>query len=239
MARPKPLGPHERAERDRLTALDSPTSPGESKVDGPSGLHCETHADKGAEESGPVPSGPVGSTAERRQLKPTDQKRLNRTWRRASNTRMAVICDGVGTPYNVGQIVRSAATFGVEMLWLAAKSATPAHPGSRKTSLGTERNLLWEEAATTQEAVAAAKAAGYWVVAVELATGALPLHEAPLEGDVCLVVGAEDHGCSPSTLAAVDAITYIPQPGKVGSLNVAVAAAVAMAEVRRRQWTAG
>ncbi|HJY99935.1 MAG TPA: TrmH family RNA methyltransferase, partial [Streptosporangiaceae bacterium] len=29
----------------------------------------------------------------------------------------------------------------------------------------------------------------------------------------------------------------IPQPGRVGSLNVAVAAAVAMAEARRRAWT--
>ena len=33
-----------------------------------------------------------------------------------------------------------------------------------------------------------------------------------------------------------DAVAYIPQPGRVGSLNVAVAAAVAMAEARRRGW---
>jgi tRNA (guanosine-2'-O-)-methyltransferase len=34
-----------------------------------------------------------------------------------------------------------------------------------------------------------------------------------------------------------DAITYIPQSGRVGSLNVAVAAAIAMAEARRRAWS--
>jgi len=34
-------------------------------------------------------------------------------------------------------------------------------------------------------------------------------------------------------------IAYIPQPGKVGSLNVAASAAIALAEVRRREWTAG
>jgi len=85
----------------------------------------------------------------------------------------------------------------------------------------------------------AATAAGLRVVVVELATGAVPLHEAPLDGDVCLAVGNEDHGCTASLLAVADAITYIPQSGRVGSLNVAVAAAVAMAEARRRGWAPG
>ena len=76
------------------------------------------------------------------------------------------------------------------------------------------------------------------MVVVELASGAVPLHEAPLDGDVCLAVGNEDHGCTAALLAVADAVTYIPQPGRVGSLNVAVAAAVAMAEARRRAWTA-
>jgi len=75
------------------------------------------------------------------------------------------------------------------------------------------------------------------VVAIELASGAVPLHEAPLDGDVCLALGHEDHGCSAALLAVADAVAYIPQPGRVGSLNVAVAAAVAMAEARRRAWT--
>jgi tRNA (guanosine-2'-O-)-methyltransferase len=74
------------------------------------------------------------------------------------------------------------------------------------------------------------------VVAIELASGAVPLHEAPLDGDVCLAFGHEDHGCSAALLATADAVAYIPQPGRVGSLNVAVAAAVAMAEARRRAW---
>jgi tRNA (guanosine-2'-O-)-methyltransferase len=88
--------------------------------------------------------------------------------------------------------------------------------------------------------VAAAKAAaasGLRVVAVELATGAVPLPEAPLDGDVCLAVGNEDRGCTAALLAVADAVTYIPQSGRVGSLNVAVAAAVAMAEARRGAWS--
>ena len=107
-----------------------------------------------------------------------------------------------------------------------------------KTALGTQRLV---EATVEPNPVAAAKAAagaGLRVVAVELAAGAVPLHEAPLDGDVCLAVGNEDHGCTAALLAVADAVTYIPQPGRVGSLNVAVAAAIAMAEARRRDWTA-
>jgi tRNA (guanosine-2'-O-)-methyltransferase len=171
-----------------------------------------------------------------RQLRPTEVKRLNREWRRAGGTRLAVLLDSVAQPFNVGSIVRSAAAFGAERLWLCGSTAPLGHPGVAKTALGTQRLI---EAVPEPSPVAAAKAAaasGLRVVVVELATGAIPLHEAPLDGDVCIAVGNEDHGCTAALLAVADAVTYIPQPGRVGSLNVAVAAAVAMAEARRRGW---
>ena len=52
----------------------------------------------------------------------------------------------------------------------------------------------------------------------------------------CLAFGNEDRGCSAALLAAADAVAYIPQAGRVGSLNVAAAAAIALAEARRREW---
>jgi len=185
-----------------------------------------------------VPGGGPKDPAGRRQLRPTEVKRLNREWRRASGTRLALLLDSVAQPFNVGSIVRSAAAFGAEQLWLCGNTAPFSHPGVGKTALGTQRLV---RATQEPDPVAAAKAAaalGLRVVAVELAAGAVPLHEAPLDGDVCLAVGNEDHGCTAALLAVADAVAYIPQPGRVGSLNVAVAAAVAMAEVRRRNWTA-
>ena len=47
-----------------------------------------------------------------------------------------------------------------------------------------------------------------------------------------------DHGCSPALLAVADSVAYIPLIGRVGSLNVAAAAAIALAEARRREWSA-
>ena len=175
-------------------------------------------------------------TATRRQLRPTDVKRLNRTWRRRTQGRLALIVESVTQPFNVGSIVRSAAVFGVDQLWLTGNSTPPTHQSAQKTALGTDRLVPWEHVPVSVDAVRAAREDGFRVVAIELTGDALPLHEAPLGGDVCLAVGGEDHGCSPALLAAADAVAYIPQIGRVGSLNVAVATAIALAEARRREW---
>ncbi len=172
-----------------------------------------------------------------RQLRATDVKRLNREWRRRTAGRLALLLDSVCQPFNVGSIVRSAATFGVESVWLCGNTPDLDTPAVGKTALGTDRFLAAYREPSAAAAAKAAAADGFRVVAVELASGAVPLFDAPLDGDVCLAIGNEDHGCSPALLAAVAAVAYIPQVGRVGSLNVAVATAVALAEARRREWT--
>ena len=172
----------------------------------------------------------------RRQLGVTDVKRLNRGWRRSTQAGISLLLDGVGQPFNLGSIMRTAAAFGVRQIWLCGDTASPAHPSARKTALGTDRLISFSRAASGAAGAQAARAAGFRVIAIELASDAAPLHEADLAGDICLALGNEDHGCSAGLLAAADLVAYIPQVGKVGSLNVAAAAAVAIAEARRREW---
>ncbi|NUW41826.1 TrmH family RNA methyltransferase [Nonomuraea rhodomycinica] len=172
----------------------------------------------------------------RRQLRPTDVKRLNRAWRRQTGNRLSLILESVTGPFNVGSIFRTAAAFGADQIWLAGNATPPTNPKAGKTALGTERLVTWHEAMPAGDAVKAARDDGYTVLAIELTAGAAPLHRADLDRDVCLVVGSEDHGCSPALLDAVDGACYIPQVGRVGSVNVAVAAAIALAEARRQEW---
>ncbi len=171
-----------------------------------------------------------------RQLGQTEVKRLNRSWRRATQARVCLLLESVSQPFNLGSIVRTAAAFGVEQVWLCGDTADPMHPSARKTALGTGRHLRFEQVAGSAAAATAVRSAGLRLVAIELADGAVPLHEAGLHGDVCLALGNEDRGCSPGLLAAADQIAYIPQVGRVGSLNVAAAAAIVLAEARRREW---
>jgi len=171
-----------------------------------------------------------------RQLDGTGLKRLHRDWRRRTDGRIGLVLDDVQSPFNVGSIVRTAAAYRVEEVW--ASGTTPPLDGAKvgKTALGCERYLQWEPAASAHAAIEAARGAGYQVVALELAEGASPLHAAELGIDVCLVVGAEDHGLRPATLDACDRVAYLPQLGRVGSLNVATATGIALYELRRRSW---
>lgn len=172
-----------------------------------------------------------------RQLDGTGLKRLHRAWRDRTSGRLALILDGLGTPANVGAIVRTAAAYRVERLWLAGATPLPSAPGVAKTALGTDRYVPWEAVATGADAVAAAHDDGFDVVGLELCDDAVPLHELHLPDAVCLTVGHEDHGLARATLEACDHVAFLPLLGRVGSLNVATAAALAIYEVRRRSWS--
>lgn len=171
------------------------------------------------------------------QLRGTEVKRLNRTWRRRSVCRVALLLDGVQSPFNVGAIVRTAAAFGVDDVYVAGRTASPREPKAQKLAMGTDRYLDVHQVDAGVVAVERARDDGYRVVGLELAATARPLHEMDLADDVCLAIGAEDHGLSTRVLEVCDALGYIPQLGKIGSLNVATAASVACYELRRQDWS--
>jgi tRNA (guanosine-2'-O-)-methyltransferase len=173
-----------------------------------------------------------------RPLDGTGLKRLHRDWRRRTEGRLALLLDSVQTPFNVGAILRTAAAYRVEHLWLAGSSESPRHAKTQKTALGADRYVPWSEVENVASAADEARAAGFRVVGIELTDDAVPLHELDMRGAVCLALGHEDRGLSAACLAACDAVAYLPMLGKIGSLNVATAAAIAMYEVRRQEWTA-
>jgi tRNA (guanosine-2'-O-)-methyltransferase len=166
----------------------------------------------------------------------TELKRLHRQWRRRTAGDVALLLDSVQTPYNVGSIARLAAAYRVEHVFLAGATAPPSAPGARKTALGADRYLTWTEHGDLATALDAVKDAGYALLGIELADGARPLHEVGVPDRVCLALGHEDRGLSTLTLSACDVVAFIPQLGRIGSLNVAAAAAIALYEVRRRSW---
>ena len=171
-----------------------------------------------------------------RQLDSTGLKRLHRTWRRRPAGRVGLVLDHVQSPFNVGAILRTAAALKVEHLWLVGDTASPTNARTAKTALGSQRYLDWTWHDTAADAVAAAREDGWRIVGVELADDAVPLPDLAVDGPVALMIGHEDRGLSPASLALCDAVAFIPQLGRIGSLNVATAAAIALYEVRRRDW---
>lgn len=171
-----------------------------------------------------------------RSLGSTELKRLHREWRRQAPGRVALLLDSVATPFNVGSIIRTAAALRVDDVWLCGQTTDPTHGSTQKTALGTQRYLTFHRVDEPAAAVTAIHEAGYRIVGIELADGAEPLHATDLGGATCLALGHEDRGLSPAVLAGADALAFIPQLGKVGSLNVAVAASIALYEARRQGW---
>ena len=171
-----------------------------------------------------------------RSLTGTELKRLHREWRRRTPARLSLVVDGVQGPFNIGALIRTAAAERVDHIWFAGGATTPSNTKVGKTALGTDRYVPWSAPDTTTTAITEARQAGYLVVGVELAEGARPLHELELHGDVCLIIGHEDRGLAKTTLDDCDRLGFIPQLGKVGSLNVATAASIAIYETRRQEW---
>ena len=171
-----------------------------------------------------------------RNLGPTDLKRLHREWRRRGTVPLAIALDDVQGPFNVGAIVRTAAAERLDHVWLAGGTPVPTHPKVQRTAMGCERFLEWDHTDTIVDAIAAARSRQFAIVGVELAEGAQPLFDLDLRGPVCLVVGHEDRGLSTAGLSACDVIGFVPQLGRVGSLNVAQAAGIAIYEARRQGW---
>ena len=172
-----------------------------------------------------------------KQLDSTGLKRLHREWRRRTEGRLAVILESVESPFNVGSIIRTAAAYRVERLWLCGTTATLDSSNVKKTAMGTERYLDVETVPKTSDAIAAASEQGFVVIGVELTDDARPMHDLDVGDAACLVVGHEDRGLTASTIAACDLVAFLPLAGRVGSLNVATATSIALYEARRQEWT--
>lgn len=170
------------------------------------------------------------------QLRGTGLKRLHRGWKRTEPPRLALVLESVASPWNTGAIIRTAAALGVDRVYAAGDTAPPRSPKTQKTALGTDRYLQWSIYQDGLAAIAAAKTDGYFVVALELTDDAQPLHSLDLHRPTAILVGHEDRGVTAAALETVDAIGFLPQTGRVGSLNVATATAMALYEARRQHW---
>ncbi len=169
-----------------------------------------------------------------RQLTGTELKRLHRHWRREDPAPLSLLLEGLGGPFNLGAILRTAAAYRVKHLHLAAMQIDPGATNVGKTALGADRYVPWTAHDDLDTAIATARSDGQEIVGLELAEGAEPMHEAAFDKPLCLVIGHEDRGLSKSALAHCDRAVFLPQLGRIGSLNVATATSIALWEIRRR-----
>lgn len=139
-----------------------------------------------------------------------------------------LILDNIRSLYNVGSMFRTADGFGVKKIILCGITGTPEQKGLRKVALGAELIVPWEHARNTWQAVEKIKCAGYEVVGLERAPGAIPLGLYRGPKKLALVVGNEVRGLTPALRKRLGATLEIPMVGVKESFNVAVACGIAL-----------
>jgi 23S rRNA (guanosine2251-2'-O)-methyltransferase len=146
-----------------------------------------------------------------------------------------IAVDGVTDPGNLGALLRSAECAGVTGVVLPRHRAVHVTPTVTKAAAGAIEHLPMALASGLPAAIERLKAAGLWVVGLD-AGGDTPLDRLPFAADpVVLVLGAEGAGLSRLVRQRCDAVASIPLRGRLESLNVAAAAAIATYEIARHR----
>lgn len=146
---------------------------------------------------------------------------------------MVVVMEGINNHDNVGGIFRNAAAFGAAACLLDAATADPLYRKALRVSMGSALRVPFTRA-TRASWAEALRRAGFGIVALTPRPSAVPLPEVEVpSGRVALVVGAEGPGLADETLSLADVRVRIPIDPSVDSLNVAMAAGVALYELRR------
>jgi len=128
----------------------------------------------------------------------------------------------------VGSLFRTSDGFGVKKIYLCGYTGTPPRNMISKTALGAENSIEWEKYRQTLALVRKLKKQGVKIIALETVKKSKPLHKFKPKFPLALIIGNEVDGINKNILKEADQIISIPMQGIKESLNVSVAAGVAL-----------
>jgi len=146
-----------------------------------------------------------------------------------------LIAQNIRSLYNVGSFFRCADTFNVSKIFLCGYTGCPPREQISKTALGAETWVPWEKCWQTHLLIKKLKKQGIKIVVLETGKNSQPLPKFKPQFPLALVVGSETKGVSKSILKLADKTVKIPMLGKKESLNVGVAAAVALYDLNLKR----
>ena len=147
-----------------------------------------------------------------------------------------VAIDGVTDPGNLGAIMRNCDGAGVHGVLIPRHRAVHVTPTVAKASAGAIEHVPIALVGGLPATLANLREAGIWVVGLDDAAERtlFDIGDLAREG-ICLVLGAEGSGLSRLVRERCDVVVSIPMKGRVASLNVSAAAALATYEVARHR----
>jgi tRNA G18 (ribose-2'-O)-methylase SpoU len=144
-----------------------------------------------------------------------------------------LILPNIRSCHNVGAMFRTADACGVTKLFLVGYTAVPPKKEIDKVALGAETWMPWEQRKDLKRLIRSLKKKGVKSIGLEKSGTSINIGSVNISGDVALIVGNEVDGITPEIQALCDVVAHIPMYGKKESLNVSIAAGIAMYEIRR------
>jgi len=147
---------------------------------------------------------------------------------------LLLVLDGVQDPHNLGACLRSADAAGVAAVIVPRDRAAGLTPVVRKVAAGAAETVPLVPVVNLARTLRDLKERGVWLVGTDDAADKT-LYDADLQGPLALVMGSEGEGMRRLTRECCDQLVSIPMAGAVESLNVSVAAGVALFEAVRQR----
>lgn len=152
----------------------------------------------------------------------------------SGETPLLIILDRVTDVRNMGAIARSAECAGAHGIIISEKNSAPVNADAIKTSAGALSRIPVCRESEILESISFLKESGIKVAAcTEKAPDSIYATE--LKGPLAIILGAEDKGITKAALTLSDVQMAIPLKGKTASLNVSVAAGIALFEALRQR----
>lgn len=145
-----------------------------------------------------------------------------------------LILPDIRSAQNVGSLFRTADACGIEYIYIVGITPTPtdkfgrANSAIAKTALGAEQTIPWQHVPTLAPLLSKLQKAGVQTIAIEQSKNAIDYKKVKVQQPVAFIVGNEIDGLPEKILNKVDIVAEIPMSGKKESLNVSVAAGIAL-----------
>jgi 23S rRNA (guanosine2251-2'-O)-methyltransferase len=175
-----------------------------------------------------------GAVAAVRPLKAWDEHDLTLALSQTAGDALLLVLDGVTDPHNLGACLRTADAAGAWAVVIPKDRAATVDGVVRKVAAGAAEFVPVASVTNLARTLDLLKEHGIWVVGTD-GEAAQTLYAADLKRPLALVLGAEGAGMRRLTRERCDFLVRIPMAGQVESLNVSVAAGIALFEVRRQR----
>lgn len=145
-----------------------------------------------------------------------------------------VLLDRVTDVRNFGAVARTAECAGVDAIVIGEKGNAPISSDAMKTSAGALNHIAVCREKDLKQTLKLLRESGIKVIACT-EKAKRTIYEVDLTGPVAIIMGSEEDGISDNLIRDADELAKIPIRGKIESLNVSVAAGIAIYEVVRRK----